>query len=166
MTSLAPIETNRATLREVVVEDLEGVHAVLGDSATSGGRSFFQSDRESTAKWIARRMNDQQVHGFSMWCVEDRISKEVVGLAGLLPADHDEVEIGYVIRSDHQGAGLASEVVAAIVDLADHEGLQLVATIRSGNARSLQVANRCGFAPAGSIDDEHGELLVFRRPTR
>ena len=49
MKSLAPIETNRATLREVVVEDLEGVHAVLGDLATSGGRSFFQSDRESTA---------------------------------------------------------------------------------------------------------------------
>ena len=111
-------------------------------------------------------MTDQRVHGYSMWCVEDRVSDEVVGLAGLLPADRGEVEVGYVIRSDHQGAGLASEVVAAIVDVADHEGLQLFATIRSGNDASVQVANRCGFAAAGSIDDEHGELLVFRRPSR
>lgn len=149
-------------LRSLTPEDVGAVHAILGDEATTSGVSWRQEDLEDTAGWVRRRIAQEREHGFSMWAVTRRETGEVIGLCGFFPHDGATVELGYVIRADHWGRGLASEVVPGALEVAAGASVTVVATIRSSNARSLAVARRAGLVETGTIDDDRGRLLVFR----
>jgi [ribosomal protein S5]-alanine N-acetyltransferase len=160
--TLVPISTDRTTLRPVLQSDIDAIHAILGDERTTAAVSWGQPDRESTARWIERRMSQEATFGLSMWAVEHRESGDVVGLCGFFPRELPEVELGYVIRFDSWGKGLATEVVAASIDAAINASYNIVATIRSTNARSLAVARRVGLGESDRLDDDRGQLVVFR----
>ena len=158
-----PLETRRTRLRPVTHDDLEAVHAILGDPDTTAGVSWGQPNEESTARWIRRRSQQQLEHGFSMWAVELVELGEIVGLCGLFPHDGAEVELGYVTRADSWRQGLATEAAAAVLAAAEARGLEVFATIRTTNEPSLRVARRIGLVEVDHVDDERGRLLVFRR---
>jgi len=149
-------------LRPVTTGDLEAVHAILGDEATTSAVSWRQTDLQSTARWIQRRSAQERDYGFSMWAAELRETAEIVGLCGFFPHEHPEIELGYVIRADHWGQGLASELVTAALKAAESASLNVFATIRSANERSLAVARRTGLVEVGAVEDDRGRLLVFR----
>jgi RimJ/RimL family protein N-acetyltransferase len=94
-----------------------------------------------------------------MWAIELAGGGEIVGLCGFFPREGDSTELGYVIRADEWGQGLAPEVASAAVGA----GFSAVATIRNTNARSLAVARRIGLMQEGTVTDERGTLLVFPR---
>ncbi len=157
-----PILTRRTRLRPLAEGDVAAVHSILGDDATTADVSFGQPDLEATASYVERRMKQQQDHGFSMWAVELLESGEVVGLCGFFPGDDRELELGYVIRADHWGKGLATEAVSAAIDAAKAGDHRVYATIRPTNLRSLAVAGRVGLIEQGQMSDDRGTLLVFR----
>lgn len=159
---LLPIETRRAVLRSLTEADVGAVHAILNDEETTAAVSWRQPDLESTARWVRSRTAQERENGFSMWAVELRATGEIVGLCGFLPHPHIAIELGYVIRADHWGQGLASEVVPAALMAATKASLDVFATIRSTNTRSLRVARRAGLIQVGALDDGTGRLLVFR----
>ena len=159
---MVPISTDRTTLRPLVESDIDSIHAILGDDRTTAAVSWRQPDRASTARWIERRMIQEATFGLSMWAVEHRESRDVVGLCGFFPRELPEVELGYVIRFDSWGQGLATEVVAATIDAAIKASYNIMATIRSTNARSLAVARRVGLGESDRLDDDRGQLIVFR----
>ena len=164
--SLVPISSFRLLLRALRQDDLDAVFALLGDQTTTARMSWRQTSREATQAWLERRMRDEEIHGLSMWAVEDRELHQLIGLCGFFPRGEPELALGYVIAAPLWGRGLASEAVAAAVGAAMKAGYQVYATIRPWNTASLRVAEKVGLQRSGSVEDERGELLVFRTDPR
>lgn len=66
---IAPIETRRLRLRALTENDVDDVFAILGDERTTASVSWRQPSRESTAAWVARRVEQEHDVGVSMWGV-------------------------------------------------------------------------------------------------
>ena len=164
--SLTPPATDRTLMRLLDENDVDAVHAIVGDPITTADVSFGQPTRDATRAWIDRRLDQQSRFGVSMWAVELRTTSELIALCGFFPASPGEVELGYVVRADHWGPGLASEVARAAVDVALGASQRVTASVRSTNARSLAVARRAGLVETSALDDQRGRLLVLRTPVR
>jgi RimJ/RimL family protein N-acetyltransferase len=107
---------------------------------------------------------DPSVVGWGAWLLVLRGSRPaVVGDAGFHapPDEHGEVELAYGLAPGYRGRGLATEAVAALVDLAclDPRVTAVVATTRADNHRSARVLERCGFV---AVDHEVGHVRWWR----
>jgi RimJ/RimL family protein N-acetyltransferase len=107
-------------------------------------------DREAVRDRITRNRERQARDGFARWAIVLRASGDLVGDAGLTRTDvggADEVELGWVVRSDHHGLGIASEAGSAWLDHAFGElGLgRVVSMIRAENVASRRVAEKLGM---------------------
>lgn len=90
------------------------------------------------------------IYDFGMWIIEDGQSGEVIGRAGLdLRPDREDAELGYMIRKNRQGQGLAYEVCTAILAYAKEElGFEkLFARTRKENLASVMLLKKLGFHP-------------------
>lgn len=88
---------------------------------------------------------------------------ELVGHVGLSAA-RASVEIGYAIEERRQGAGLASEAVAAMSRWGLDLGLPEVLGIAGvDNAPSCRVLEKSGFAPVREEDRPGGAIRIYRR---
>ena len=101
--------------------------------------------------WVARNLEHQDRYGFGLFTIVLRENGEIIGDSGLerMELDGDiETELGYDLRSDHWGRGLATEAAAA-VKMHGLETLRLprlISLVRSGNRRSARVAERIGMS--------------------
>ena len=82
------------------------------------------------------------------------------------PDDTGQVEIGYAVRPELRGRGLAGRIVDAFLDWVTDRGVVAVrATVRPDNAPSRRILDRRGFVEVGeSWDEEDGlELVLVKR---
>ena len=90
----------------------------------------------------------------------------VCGTAGFFgPPDQEtevpEVEVGYGLVPEARGRGVASEVLAALLALADEAAVRVRASVAPDNAASLRVLAKSGFTQLRSTTPE-GELVMVR----
>jgi RimJ/RimL family protein N-acetyltransferase len=160
---LVPLVTDRLELRALDEQDTAAVFGILGDTNTvAAGSRLAQRDLESVRAWIARRMREEREYGLSMWAIDLKDTREMIGLCGVFPEDasHD-VELAYVVTARLWGNGYATEAVRAAVEAVTGVGRGVFATIRPWNSRSIRVAVRAGLHPDGEIDF-NGRTLVYR----
>jgi RimJ/RimL family protein N-acetyltransferase len=92
--------------------------------------------------------------GYGLWAVQEAASGEMIGFVGL--SHHrwypDLVEVGWRLRRDRWGMGLATEGALAVVAWATAPpeagglGLELlISVIHRENIGSRRVAEKCGF---------------------
>jgi RimJ/RimL family protein N-acetyltransferase len=163
--SLVPLTTERLRLRALTVADHPKVFDVLGDEQTTARVSWRQPDLESARAWLERRIEEQREHRVSMWAVEALTTGEMIGLCGFFShAGANETEVGYVIKARLWGRGYATEAAQAAVASAAQAGHRLYATIRPWNIGSIRVAERAGLRLDERIEDDRGQLLVYRSP--
>jgi ribosomal-protein-alanine N-acetyltransferase len=99
---------------------------------------------------VARTVEDWDRFGYGLWTLRDRGSGAFVGRGGIQPVTIDgvdEVELGYALRPEWWGRGLATEVSRAALALA-FERLDLpnvVAFTMPTNVRSRRVIEKLGF---------------------
>lgn len=76
----------------------------------------------------------------------------------LLHAGDDEVRVGYLLAERAWGRGYATELLRGFVEHVRSSGgrTEIVAGVTAGNAASVRVLERSGFAPDGATDA--GEL--------
>jgi RimJ/RimL family protein N-acetyltransferase len=89
----------------------------------------------------------------------------LIGGCGLLPRiGPGGLEIGYHVRTDAAGKGYATEMAAALVDVAfDVCGVERIELhIDEANLASLGVARKLGFAETGYVA-ERPSLKIFSR---
>jgi RimJ/RimL family protein N-acetyltransferase len=112
--------------------------------------------REAETMWATR--------GYGRVAVHDRASGRFLGRGGLHHwPQFDEVEVGWVLRADAQGRGLATEAGRAWLQwgLAHLDVPYLTAYIAPENHASVSVARRLGMS-ALRTDTFHGrEVVVF-----
>ena len=155
------LETARLRLRPMVAEDVDDLLAVFADPkvmASFGGTLF---DRQQMEGWVQRNLQHQAEYGYGLFSVILKAEARLIGDCGLEHMELDGVpaaELGYDLRSDYWGRGLATEAAAAVRDYAFGVlGLpRLVSLIRQGNLASRRVAEKIGMRPEADIT-RHGQ---------
>jgi ribosomal-protein-alanine N-acetyltransferase len=147
--TLQIIDTPRLILREFSPNDTDALGGVLSDPETM---RFYPAplDRIGVEEWIARNRRRYAKDGHGLWAMVLKTTGELIGDCGLTvqPVDStDEIEIGYHVRRDYWGLGLATEAARACRDYGfarlpvDH----IVSLIRPENLPSRRVAEKNGM---------------------
>jgi RimJ/RimL family protein N-acetyltransferase len=144
------LQTPRLWLREFRTDDVEALQAVLGDAETM---QFYPApyDRGRCAAWLEDNMQRYGRDGFGLYAMVLRETGELVGDCG--PAlrqieERTEPEIGWHVRRDLWGRGLAPEAAAACRDHAfgTLALTRVTALVRPLNLPSRRVAEKIGMA--------------------
>jgi ribosomal-protein-alanine N-acetyltransferase len=142
-------------LREMVPDDVEDLHAVLGDPETMRFYPHPLSLQE-TAQWIERSRWRYRTQGHGLWALILKENGELVGDCGLTVQrveDADEVEVGYHVKRAYWRQGLATEGALACRDHAFQSlGVaRLICIIRPENVPSQGVARNIGMQPEKEV---------------
>jgi ribosomal-protein-alanine N-acetyltransferase len=143
------IQTQRLSLREFELGDLDALAKVLSDPETM--RSYpAPFDRAGVADWIDRNRTRCANDGYGLWAMILNSAGELIGDCGLVRQSVDgvdEIEIGYHVRRDLWGQGYASEAAQACRDygFANLAVDQLISLIRPENLASRRVAEKNGM---------------------
>jgi RimJ/RimL family protein N-acetyltransferase len=143
------IETSRLILREFTPYDADSLELILSDPEAM---RFYPSafDRSGVERWIARNMQRYAKNGHGLWAMVLRSSDEMIGDCGLTVQDVDgvdEIEVGYHVRRDLWGQGLATEAARACRDFgfARLPVERVISLIRPENLPSRRVAEKNGM---------------------
>lgn len=160
------------TLRPMTVADAQAHLAGEDDEQMrwlSGGRSTTAS----VTGWIERNRVSWEAggptHNFG-------ISTTANGLVGMIEANSDasqisglgagEANISYGLYPVGRGLGYATRAVNLVSTYLVDCGLRPVIRASPANARSISVAQRCGFLPGDPVSGEDGEpTIILRRDT-
>jgi RimJ/RimL family protein N-acetyltransferase len=109
-------------------------------------------DPEATRAWVVRWIDAYARDGVGLYAIEDRSTGEVIGDCGpsIQSVDGEPfVELGWHVRRDRQGRGVATEAATAWRDhlLGSGKVGHLISLIRPENVPSWRVARRLGFRP-------------------
>ncbi len=143
------LETPRLALREFLPEDVDALSVILSDPETM--RFYVKPfDRNGVEEWIARNRQRYVKDGHGLWAVILKANGELIGDCGLVLQEVDganEIEIGYHVRRDHWGQGVATEAARACRDFgfARFPVERLISLIRPENTPSRRVAEKNGM---------------------
>jgi RimJ/RimL family protein N-acetyltransferase len=161
-----PPETTRLRAAPPGPADLEFLCALLGDPLVGATLGGVRSPDE-VAEILAGHRAHWAREGFGYWIWRDRESGEPVGRGGpsrAIVEGEPVVELGWAVRSDRWGEGLATEIGAASMAFAAALGIpQVVAYTLPENAASQRVMAKLGMRYDRTF--EHGRWgphLLFR----
>jgi len=145
-----PGPTDRLTFRELTPEDLDIVVSQLGDARVMWMVPVPWT-REQCRVWIDDNVGWYRDLGYGSYLIFDRGSGDFVGECGMNPVEVEglpEVEIGYNVRPDLWGHGLASEAALACLEFARTivRLPRVIALIDPRNDRSMRTSARIGMA--------------------
>ena len=159
---MLPSPTPRLRFREMTVDDLDPLSAVLG-APDPVRPTRTPRTRADTERWIAWNQDNYRTYGFGLWVIETHDGR-FVGDCGLTMQDiegEQHLEVGYHVALDLRGRGLASEAAAAVRRAATAANEpHLVAIIRPENLPSQRVAHHIGLRLERRAE-KNGEVLVF-----
>ncbi len=151
-------ETILSTARLVVTtwlpEDVDDLHNLHSDPRTMRYvRKGRPESRAETEDLLDLYLHEQAARGWTKWRVADHRG-DLVGRAGFGPHGERDRELGYTLRRDLWGRGLATEVAARLVEWhREHAGVgprpRLWALAAIENTPSRRVLEKVGFAAAG-----------------
>jgi len=145
-----PLVTDRLTLRAFTLDDQPAMQRIYADRRVM---LHIDTRGEDPSTWVDAYIRHQREHGYGFWAIEERATGELIGEAGLAPFDGHgpQLELGYLLRRDRWGLGLATEAAAACRDaaLAQLGADELLAVVDVGNDASLRVAEKLGFVVTG-----------------
>ena len=134
-----------------------------------GGKPL--TEEESWTKFI-RYPGHWALMGFGYWAVEEKETGKFVGEIGFAdfkreiePSLKGVPEIGWVLVSEAQGKGYATEAVRAAVAWGDqHFGkVRTACIIHPENVASIRVAGKCGYGePQKALCKGHETLMFVR----
>jgi RimJ/RimL family protein N-acetyltransferase len=166
------LETERLRLREFRESDLDRWAAVMADPVTVryvGGKAHT---REETWRRLLTSSGLWAMYGYGYWAAERKADGVLVGHIGfadfkrdMTPSIEGLPEAGWIFAPDAHGQGFAREALEAVLGWADDAlaGQQIVAIIEAGNARSIRLAERCGFSSREQATYKGDPVLLLRR---
>ena len=144
------LETSRLILREFRVDDADALGWVISDAETM---RFYVApfDRAGVEAWIARNRQRYKQDGFGLWAMVLKSTSEMIGDCGIVAQNVDgiqELEIGYHVRRDQWGQGLATEAARACRDygFSEVKAKRLISLIQPENFPSRRVAEKNGMS--------------------
>lgn len=145
------LKTERLQVATWLPEDVDDLHLLHSDPVTMRWvRHGRPETRDEVQALLASYLNEQDDRGWTKWRVANR-DDVLVGRAGFGPHDDDRGrELGYTLRRNMWGRGLATEVAAGLFDWhRTHSDAKLWAFAAIENAASCRVLERVGFSYVG-----------------
>ncbi len=144
-------------IRELTAGDEPGVLGWASDDDVTGDLPF--GPESSVAEWIAAAGADAAATPRTSWTLAvDAGDERAVGVVVMsIDSRHDaRAEIGFVVRPDRRGQGIATAAVGSLVELAFRDqGLhRLWAVCHPDNVGSRRVLERNGFELEGRLRDD------------
>lgn len=147
------LQSERLIYRKIENEDFPVIARIMRDE---GVRRVWEHDfsDEDVQAWIGRRQKGYADNGIDYLLAVDRETGEAVGQIGLLKEDIEGQTIwgiGYILLTEHQGKGYATEGARAMAEYAFRSlGIpRLICDIRPMNQSSIAVAKRIGMVEIG-----------------
>ncbi len=141
------LETERLYLRMFRETDWWDLHEYYSDpDCTKYTVRKPLNENESWQK-LSALLGHWQLRRYGSYALENKISKKVIGFAGLdYPSDWPEPEIQWALSRQFWGKGYASEAVRAIKQMTAEylPDLPLISLIHPGNANSINLAKAVG----------------------
>jgi RimJ/RimL family protein N-acetyltransferase len=170
--NIATIETPRLLLRAPASDDAAPLMAIHQDPDVIRYVLIGNPAAGITAAWrsVAIMVGHWHLRGYGQWTVIEKADRQVVGRVGLWnPDGWPGVELGWVIRRERWGHGLATEAASAALDWTwDHVDTDhIIILIQPDNARSIRVAEKLGQRLERTELVSGAELKVYgiHRPT-
>jgi RimJ/RimL family protein N-acetyltransferase len=148
MSSTDSIETDRLLLRPVTLADLDELVRLHEDPEVA--RFMGPPDREWLVGWVEGSQREWSELGYGRMTIRDRENGDFLGRIGLKRwPQFEETEVGWALRPEARGRGIATEGAAATLEwAAERFDLPYVtAMIQPANAPSIAVAERLGMEP-------------------
>jgi RimJ/RimL family protein N-acetyltransferase len=165
-----PLATERLVIRPYREDDATALHDVFGSpEVMKWTPSPPSKDVAETVQRLARTMafTTRQPPGMGLWALELKDASEFLGQVGLFPVEGKgpEVEVAYELAPRAWGHGYATEAARALVDYGFGELRlrRIVALILPDNARSRNVASKCGLILEGPGRFYGLDLVVYAR---
>jgi RimJ/RimL family protein N-acetyltransferase len=154
------LQGKRVCMRAPTPGDAKALFALFADPEVMR----YWSRPPMTARAEAEGLIGEILDGFAQrtilnWMVVSRSDDALIGTCALFRIErrHRRAEIGYSLRSDHWGRGLAAEAVSLMLDWAFRTlGLHRVeADIDPRNDGSRKLLERLGFASEGLLRERY-----------
>jgi RimJ/RimL family protein N-acetyltransferase len=159
--------TRRLVGRPLAESDLADLCALHRDEPVVAAFHATASSEEETREFLDRKLAHWREHGFGIWMFRDE-DGAFVGRCGIHRwkfEELDEIELGYVVRSDLWSQGYATEMGAGVIRHAA-EALrlnELVGFTMQDNPRSQRVLEKLGFELDRTFVDDGEDLVLYRR---
>jgi RimJ/RimL family protein N-acetyltransferase len=165
-----PLRTERLVIRPYREDDATPLHEVFGSpEVMKWTPSAPSKDVAETAQRLARTMafTARQPAGLGLWALALQESGEFLGQVGLFPVEGKgpDVEVAYELAPRVWGHGYATEAARALVEYGFGEMRlrRVVALILPDNARSRNVASKCGMTLEAPGRFYGLDLVVYAR---
>ncbi len=150
--SVPTLHTKRLTLRALGLEDSEQLFSALGDEACM--RYWSRGPLENVE--AAREYMKWNVEGAGVQCfaiTETTKIDKALGWVALIDQQGKQVELGFILRPDAWGQGIATEAVSRAIQHAfETRGIRRIhADIDPDNAASIALIKKLGFAYEGLL---------------
>lgn len=154
------IETGRLILREFRRDDWESIHEYAVDPEVyrymPWGPNSEDETRAFVERAIASRQQDPRLSFELAVTLEE--NGRLIGGGGIRAANEDfrAADMGYCLRRDSWGLGLATEAAAGLIGFGfERLGLHRIwATCDTGNTRSARVLEKAGMELEGTMRDD------------
>lgn len=161
------IATNRLILRDWQASDHAPFNVMGRDPEVMAFLGPLQSQSDTDAS-IARLQGIAATHGHTFWAIERRSDAAFLGFCGLKIAPDGivgiagAIEIGWRLRRDAWGLGLAHEAALASLEWgwANLDTDRIIAITTPGNVRSQALMRRLGMVRHLDLDFDHPALAV------
>jgi RimJ/RimL family protein N-acetyltransferase len=147
-------------------DDFDDLHALHRDERVLAAFGADPASAEETREFLERKIAHWRARGFGIWMFRDPRGT-FVGRCGIhrwALDGREEVELGYIVRSELWSQGYATEIGAAVVGHAFSVlGLPtLVGFTRPDNVRSRRVLVKLGFAYERTFVAHAEESVLYR----
>ena len=161
----AVLMTERLRLRRLTDDDFSPLFAMFQDPLVMRYYPGLK-DEDQTRAWLDWNTTEYAQCGHGLWAVELHDGGEFVGQVGLVRQSvdgADEVEVGYLLRSEHWHKGYATEAATACRDYGFQflDRMRLISLIRPENEPSIRVAQRVGMQREQLINRKGMDHWVF-----
>lgn len=161
------LTTPRLQLRPLKESDAEGIFALRSSAAVNKYIDRPSQTKPEEASAFITKISGLTAEGKSCyWALTEKEKDALIGTACIwnLSADGQTAELGYEMNPTHQGKGLMTEAVKAVIDFAfsQTELQTLEAWTHKDNQASSQLLLKLGFMQEqGRKDPESENLLIF-----
>lgn len=148
MSSTVLIETERLLLSPVTLADLDEFVRLHDDAEVA--RFMGSPDRDWLVQWAEGSSREWEELGYGRMTIRDRESGAFLGRTGLKRwPQFEETEVGWALRPEARGRGIATEGAAATLAWAAgrFDLPYITAMIQPTNTASIAVAERLGMSP-------------------